>query len=228
VTPTTEGLGAPLAEFLAEQIPRMAAKAHRRHRYVPAEDYEQAMWLKALSRGPHMRKLHQDGQYGLITLKLRDECSRVTREDRRYRLAVKASRERFSVYDIEFYSKRTLAMLLAVLIEAEFDVASAMEGVSGATDSAGVHIRTTDPFSGAENHLTALADVAAAYKRLPEGMQRLLRTYYGVSQEDTDEGRWAREGLAGSMGLTVQALRMRVQRALDRLQGELGGCDPWL
>jgi hypothetical protein len=59
-------------------------------------------------------------------------------------------------------------------------------------------------------------------------MRRLLETYYGANQEDTDEGRWDREKLASSMGLTADALRHRVHRALQRLQKELGGADPWV
>jgi hypothetical protein len=103
-----------------------------------------------------------------------------------------------------------------------------MEKASGGTDAAGIHIRSSDPFGGSENYLVILIDVVAAYRRLPEGMQRLLKTYYSVSQEDTEQGRWDREGLAGSMGLTADALRQRAFRALQRLQDELGGADPWL
>jgi DNA-directed RNA polymerase specialized sigma24 family protein len=225
---TIEGLGAPLAEFLADRIPRAAAKAHRRHRYVPAEDYEQAMWLRVLRNPPKFRKLWEQGKPGIIWEELRREGAVVAREDDRYRRAKKALEDGYSVYDIEFYSTGLLAQLLPALIEADFDVSVAMEAASCGTDAAGVHVRVSDPFGGAENYLTILADVAAAYGRLPEGMQRLLRTYYRVNQEETEEGRWARESLASSMGLTAGALRVRVHRALQRLQDELGGADPWL
>lgn len=221
-------LPGPLAEFLAAQIPRIASQAHRRHPAVPAEDYEQACWVKALSQAPRLGKLHDNGQYGLIVVKLRDECSKVTGEDRRFRLAVRAASDGFSPYDLEFYSTRVLARLLPALVAAGFDVSVAMDNCAASTDAAGVHIRSSDPFGGAENYLVILIDVAGACERLPLGMQRLLKTYYGVSQDDTDEGRWDREKLASSMGLTADALRQRVHRALRRLQDELGGPDPWL
>lgn len=224
----TEALPGPLAEFLANQIPRLAATAHRRHAAVPAEDYRQAMWTRALSAAPRLTQLHDNGQYGLITIKLRDECSKVTREDRRYRLAVMAANAGYSSYDIEFYSTRVLGLLMPALVEADFDVSVAMEKAAASTDAAGIHIRSSDPFGGSENYLVILTDVTGAYRRLPEGMQRTLKTYYGARQDDTDDGRWDREKLASSMGLTAEALRQRAHRALQRLQDELGGSDPWL
>lgn len=220
-------LSGPLAEFLGEQIPKLAAKAHRLHSPIPAEDYEQAMWVKAISGVDRLRCLYGQGHYGLIITKLRDACRILTANDRRYRLAVRAAQNGYSVYDIEFYSGLMLAHLLPVLVEAEFDVGQAMDKAAAATDAAGIHIRTDDPFGGAENYLVVLVDVTTAFAKLPEGMQRLLRTYYGVNQEEGEEGRWAREGLASSMGLTGETLRKRVSRALQRLQDELGGADPW-
>jgi DNA-directed RNA polymerase specialized sigma24 family protein len=226
-TALEERLSAPLAELLAGLIPRTAAKAHRRCKTIPAEDYEQAMWVRVLSKPDRYRRYLDEGRGGLIQLTLYRACADLTREDRRYRLAVKAASDGYSAYDIEFYSVKMLRLLLPALVEADFDPAAAMDRAASSTDAAGVHIRSSDPFGGAENYLVVLVDVAAAYRRLPEGMQRLLRTYYGVSQDDTEDGRWDREKLASSMGLTAEALKMRVHRALQRLQDELGGSDPW-
>ena len=198
---TETALSAPLSEFLADQKPKLAATAHRHYRTIPAEDYEQAMWVRALSQALRFKDLSEKSHYGLICRKLND---------------------------LEFYSTGVLAQIMPALAEAGFDVAVAMNKAAASTDAAGVHIRSSDPFGGAENYLAILTDVTTAYRRLPEGMRRLLQTYYGVSQEDTQDGRWAREGLASSMGLTADALRQRVHRALQRLQDELGGPDPWL
>jgi hypothetical protein len=226
-TALEERLSAPLAEFLADRIPNVAKLAHRWAPPVPAEDFEQAMWERSLRRAGHFQNLLASGDHGVIVKELRRECRRVAREDERYRRAIAAAAAGYDVYDIEFYSTGVLAKLLPALVEAEFDVSRAMEKASGATDAAGIHIRSSDPFGGAENYLVILLDVAGAWKRLPEGMRRLLSAYYGANQEDTDEGRWDRERLASSMGLTANALYLRVHRALQRLQDELGGCDPW-
>jgi DNA-directed RNA polymerase specialized sigma24 family protein len=230
VTATTDrdlDLGAPLREFLLDRIPKAAAKAHRRFPAVPAQDFEQAMWLRVLSSPAKFIKLWGQDRHGIIWAELCREGTRAGREDDRYRKAAKAAADGYSPYDIEFYSTGVLAQILPALVEAEFDVSAAMEKASAGADAAGVHIRSSDPFGGSENYMVVLVDVVAAYNRLPEGMRRLLKTYYGVSQEDTEQGRWDREGLASSMGLTSDALRHRVYRALQRLQDELGGSDPW-
>lgn len=220
-------LGGPLAEFLADRIPRAARQAHRRFPAVPQEDFEQAMWVKVLTKADRFAGLLEAGKQGAIWAELRREGTRVGKEDKRHQLNALAEGQGFSVYDIEFYSTGVLGQVLPALVEAEFDVSVAMDKAAAGTDAAGVHIRSSDPFGGAENYLVVLVDVVAAYKRLPLGMQGLLRTYYGLNQEDTEDGRWARESTASSMGLTAENLRQRVHRALQRLQDELGGPDPW-
>lgn len=186
------------------------------------------MWVKVLANPDKFVKLLDQGSHGAIWAELRRAGTRLGQDDRRYRESIKARVAGYSPYDLEFYSTGVLARLMPALAAADFDVPSAMENASASTDAAGIHIRSSDPFGGAENYLVILIDVAAACRRLPEGMQRLLKTYYGANQDDTDEGRWDREGLASSMGLTAEALRQRAHRALQRLQDELGGADPWL
>lgn len=216
-----------LSELLGDRIPKAASRAHRRFPSVPREDFEQVMWERALSKGPHFRKLFEEGKLEAIWVELCRAGTKAGKEDDRYRRAVKALRDGYSVYDIEFYSASMLAHLLPVLVEAEFNVSQAMEKAAASTDAAGIHIRTEDPFGGSENYLVVLVDVTSAFDRLPEGMKRLLKTYYSASQEDTEEGRWERDGLASSMGLTKHALEERVRRARVRLSDELGGADPW-
>ena len=220
-------LGGPLSEYLAEQIPRAARASYVRYRYIPADDYEQAMWLEALSRPRRFREPFDRGELNLIKTRLYDAAAKATREDDRYRRALRAAEAGYSTDDIAFYSTGLVAVLLPVLIEADWDVGDAMQRASSGVDAAGVFIRSTDPFSGAENYLTMLIDVKDAWERLTEGQRRLLKAYYSCDQTDSDDGRWERDGLAASMGLTPEALRKRVSRALARLQEELGGADPW-
>jgi hypothetical protein len=221
-------LSGPLAEHLADRIPKAAKRAHARYRQVPAEDMEQAMWVWSLAHPDKLERLFREGRHGVIWSELRRAGSQAGREDERYRRAVKAAAAGFSLYDLEFYSTGVLARILPALVAADFDAPAALSNSMTSTDAAGIHIRSTDPFGGAENYLVILVDVAAACARLPEGQRRLLRTFYAVSQDDTQDGRWEREKLASSMGLTADALRMRVNRALRRLQDELGGVDPWV
>jgi hypothetical protein len=195
---------------------------------VPCDDFEQAMWVRVLTRPSKFQKLLDEDRLGIIWAELCREATRLGKEDDRYRRAVRAGEAGYSLYDIEFYTTGMLGKIMPALVEADFDVSHAMEKAAGGTDAAGIHIRSSDPFGGSENYLVVLVDVVKAYNRLPEGMRRLLKTYYAVSQDEGEDGRWDREKLASSMGLTAEALRMRVSRALQRLQDGLGGADPWL
>lgn len=220
-------LGAALAELLADHVPRTALWAHTRYDRIPVEDYEQTIWVKVLER-PHMfLKLFNDGNTGFLVRRLKDAAVKAMREDDRYQRAVKAAQAGYGVDDEEFYTPGMLARLLPVLIEADFDVADAMARASKGTDAAGIHIRMSDPFGGAENYHVMLIDVRRGWGKLTEGQRRLLSAYYSVSQEDTQDGRWERQQLASSMGLTEEALRKRASRALEALTAKLGGRNPW-
>jgi hypothetical protein len=220
-------LGGPLSEFLAEQIPRSARAARAKFPAVPLDDYEQGAWLEVLSRPHRFRDPFDRGDLGLVRKRLYEAALKVGQEDDRYRRSVKAASEGYATDDIAFYSTGLIGKLLPVLVEADFDVSAAMQRASSGVDAAGVFIRSNDPHGGAENYQVMLLDVSVGWKRLTAGQRRLLRAYYSCNQEDTQEGRWERDGLAASMGLTGNALRVRVHRALERLQEELGGADPW-
>lgn len=224
---SADQLGGPLGEYMAELIPRAARYGHRRFPQVPAEDFEQEMWARVLANPPKYRQLFDDARYGIIWAELRRAATKLGNEDDRYRRAVKAKAAGYSVWDEQFYSTGMLRVLLPVLIEAEFEPANAIERAASGTDAAGVYINSSEPGSAAENYMCMLIDVCSAFRKLTKGQQHLLETYYGVSQEDTEEGRWERNGLASSMGLTHEALRKRVERAMRALQHKLGGQNPW-
>lgn len=227
---TAEIVGGPLAEHLAVKIPRAAKNRHKRFKQVPQEDFEQAMWVRVLSNPPKFRRLFGDGRHGTIWLELLKAGSKLGFEDDRYRRAQAAAEAGYDISDEAFYSPGMLEHLLPVLIEAEFDVANAIEKASNNTDAAGVRIQGGggEGDSAMENYAAILIDVIAAFSKLNLGQQRLLKTYYGISQEDTEQGRWERSSIASSMGITLNALQLRVYRAIDALSAELGGVSPWL
>ena len=219
-------LGGPLAEFLADRIPKLASRAHGRYPRIPADDYAQAIWLRVFEPPDKFQAPFEAGEHGIVVSRLNDVAWGIQREDRRFVMAQDAAENGYSVDDLYFYSTGLLGNLLAVLVASDMDPAEAVANSTKGTDAAGVKITASDPH-GAENYQAMLIDVSAAFGRLTEGQRRLLRAYYGVRQDDSDDGRWERERLASSMGLTADALRQRAFRAVVRLQGELGGSDPW-
>ena len=224
----TEQLSGPLAEWLADRIPKWAAGAHKRFRMVPSEDFEQEMWARALKRAPKLAKHFREGQEELIYTELRSAATKLGMEDDRSRRAAKASAAGYSSFDEQFYTPGVLARLITALAGAECKPELAMEQAVFGTDAAGIHIQIEDPFSGAENYMAMLVDVKEGLDRIKRGHRNILLQYYGLPvDDDTDEGRWERRKLASSMGITYEALRSRVHYAKEALQRELGGEDPW-
>jgi hypothetical protein len=220
-------LHGPLAEWLADRIPKAAQGGHRRFPRVPAEDFEQVMWEWVLASPLKFRQLFEVGSYGAIWKELSRAATQLGSEDDRYRRACKAAAAGYNVDDEHFYSTGELALLVEVLVQAEWDIGAALEMAIRDTDAAGVHVNVQDPFNGVENYISTLIDISEAYWRLGKEARNLLNTYYGVTQDITPGGTHARQKLAESMGLTYDALTQKVYRARKRLQRELGGQNPW-
>lgn len=219
--------GGPLAEFLAKWIPVAAAKKHREASRIPVEDFEQEIWTEAIRYADKLKDYFSEGKFGVIQVTLYRTADRMIREDDRYQRAARAASAGYAIEDEEFYSTGLLARVLPALLAVDMDVADAMQRASSGTDAAGIHITSSDPHGGAENYQAMLIDITRAWNALSEGQRRLLTAYYSASQEDTEDGRWERQGLASTMGLTEEALRQRVNRALRALQAQLGGASPW-
>jgi hypothetical protein len=219
--------GGPLAEWLANQIPIAATKKHRSYGRIPAEDFEQAIWESALRYAAKLKEYFDRGDTAAVFSSIYRAADKVIREDDRYVRAAKAAEAGYSIEDEEYYSTGLLGKVLPALIAADWDVADAMQRASSGTDAAGIHIHSSDPHSGAESYQAMLIDISTGFRRLTEGQRRLLRAYYGASQEDSADGRWERGQLANSMGLTESALQQRAHRALLALQRALGGPSPW-
>jgi hypothetical protein len=215
-----------LGDWLADRVPRLAELAHRRFPQVPKEDFLQELWLRAHTHHLKLARFLREDNDGYAWRELNRAAIRLGKEDDRYRRAVKAAREGYRTVDEQFYSTGMLAMVLPALIESELDVAEAIANASQQTDAAGVHISSDDPDSQG-NYAAILIDVCTAFNALRKGDQRLLSAYYGAGDEDTEQGRWDRHGLASSMGMTYESFRKQASRALRKLQAELGGEDPW-
>lgn len=219
--------GGPLAEYLVDRIPAIGAQLNRDYSRIPAEDFEQAIWVRALERRDAFSKFFGEGKRWSIDRDLKEAGVKLLKEDDRYVRAQKAAESGYSIDDEQFYTTGMLAKIMPALIEADFNVSAAMERASGGPDAAGITVRSGDPHGGAEEYMAILIDVSTAYKRLTEGQRRTLRVYYRTDQEDTARGSQERQALAQSMGLTYAGLRSRVYQALLALQKQLGGPSPW-
>lgn len=214
---------APASELLAAIIPRLAARLNRRYPGVPAADMEQQLWMSALERAPRIRELAAEGG-DAAERKIRDILYRggraLGREDERYRRAKKAAAAGYSPEDEQFYSQGLLRILLPLYVD---------NGVTDAPPKGRSQDGGRTPSDGSERlgYLTMMIDIDEALKRLRAHQRNLLLRYFALPQGDTGDELFTRQQMASSMGMTYDALRQRVTRALGSLQQELGGPSPW-
>ena len=208
-----------LSELLAGMIPRIAVRVARTYRHVPAEDLEQEMWLHALSTGERLQRFYDAGdRERAIWDEMKRGARKLVKEDERFRRAQKAAAEGYSTLDEQFYTIGMLQALLPLYFEGgvteEPPKGRASRGAPGGQSEGG-------------NYLAMMIDLDLGLAAVAVGHQRLLERYFRLPQGDDEASRWTRQQEASSMGLTYDALRMRVYRALAALRHELGGANPW-
>jgi hypothetical protein len=207
----------PLSEFLAGEIPRVAARVHRTHPLVPAEDLEQALWLHAIAHAEKLQGLMGEGQDGAVWGELKRAGGKVVKEDDRYRRACKAAAAGYDVDDEHFYSLGMLRNLLVVYYETGLDT----------PPQSGLSVTGRKGNGTAEDYYVIMIDIDRGLGKLNTYQRGLIERWFGLPQGDDEEGRWVRQAEASTMGLTLEAFRKRVDRALRALQRKLGGTSPW-
>lgn len=223
VVDTVEGL---LGEWLADRIPKLASKNHHRFPAVPTDDFEQEMWLRATKHKAKLAQYLRQGNDAYIWRELNAAATKLGKQDDRYRRAIKAAAAGYRTIDDQFYSPKVIVAALGVLIRAEFDVSVAVNQVARADSAGQFFVRGNDPERNGD-YMVVLMDVCQAFDRLKPYDQGMLKAYYDIPPEDTDENRWERRKLASSMGMTYEAFKQKAYRAVRKLQRELGGEDPW-
>jgi hypothetical protein len=181
---------------------------------------EQEMWLRAVETADQLRELHEAGNERRVWDRMKGAARRIGREDERYRRAQRAGALGYSTDDEQFYSLGLLKALLPLYVD---------HGVTDTPPRGRSQDSGRAPSDGSETggYLVAMIDIDVAMGRLTPYHRDLLRRYYGLPQGDSGDELFKRQQMASSMGLTYDALRQRVNRALGALQDELGGASPW-
>jgi hypothetical protein len=133
----------------------------------------------------------------------------------------KAAKLGYQTQDEAFYSQRALGQLVTAYLA---------HGVQDAPPR-GREDSVRRPAPGAGSHgeyLVSLVDVAEALRRLKPAQLEILTYAYGPDwAHRTDEEIAGELRLMGWKGMDADRLRSRVRWALNRLQRELGGANPW-
>lgn len=202
---------ADLPDTVVRSMHYNAKSLHRRFPMVDHDDIAQEMWLWALQ---HPRKVNhylaegEDNRYSKLCWAMRNAGLAYCQKE-------KAKRNGYSVDDLYFYSLRTLREILPAVYDDDMWIRL---GGGDCDPANGINPDPSRP-DRRMDAIAALTDVKnAVNKKLRGDLRQLIEWTFRDGFSD--------EQLAGHLHTTPAGARMRVQRALRKLQGELGGERP--
>ena len=205
----------PLTEWLIEVIPQEAGSVHKSYGLVPAEDYEQEMWVKALDRRDSFEELIAQLDYGKARQRLKEAAWGLVREDERYRRAVKAASAGYRAVDEQFYTNGVLKVLLPFYLDG---------GVTSRPPQGREQPKVSGG-GGSSDYLAMMLDIDYGMGKVKPYHAAILRRYFNPPARPS--GYKNHNEIAGALGIEPEALRHRRDRALKALQRKLGGRSPW-
>jgi hypothetical protein len=118
----------------------------------------------------------------------------------------------YDTSDLYYYDASVVEAFLPSIIGETYVIPTKIQDLNAKFGSGGV--------SDGNNWLALRSDIAAAYYKLSEAKQNILRLRFSIEQPD-----WAT--LAKEMDSTPDGARMKVQRAVNSLIKNLGGWKPY-
>lgn len=192
-------------EELRVMIEKVASSVKKQFPQVDREDIRQEIWIWALEKDDKVSDYLDGGKAGRRML-----WSALRRAGVSYAAVEKARVLGYDPADQFHYSVGQLRELLPLALDRDSWVMAS----NGSQERTAL---TSDPAHG-NNRLAMICDVRSALEACSEEDKHLLWTAFGLSMDDVDH--------ANVEGITTDALRSRVNRALRRLQKHLGGPKP--
>jgi RNA polymerase sigma factor (sigma-70 family) len=172
------------------------------------QDIVQEIWLWFLT---HQNKIDEWGQ-----LDVKEKNKLIGKSARnaalKYCEKEKAKVIGYDVTDIFYYDRATIEIFLPSIITKDYEIPESLVVTSDNSRS------TKDPAEG-NGWLAMRADISRGYDKLDEKHKEILRLRY------LDESRTLRQ-LGDSLGISEEATRKRVDRAIKSLINKIGGKRP--
>lgn len=183
----------------------IAYEFSRKYYMVDAADIRQELWVWFLEH-PNKIKVWEslDGKQSvkLIAKSLRNEAKDYCQKQKAHAIG-------YRVEDNYYYDKELIEALLPSVLRGDTTAPAIYDNVS---------TNTNRVVSEGGNWFAMMADVNAGFKRLTEEQQSIIYLRFG---DGCDNKTFAKE-----MGISEDAGRMRVNRALNNLVNILGGQKP--
>lgn len=190
-------------EQYAGMIQQIATETKRNFPMVERDDIVQELWLWLASNPEKVEKWGDDGKRGERFL-----ATALRRRGRAYGTVEKAGIVGYELDDLYWYSTGQLRELIPLA----FDKGTWAETGMSLEESGGN--RQSRPSEG-NNRLAMLCDVRSSLEAGSEPDKLLLWTHFGLGMEEDEH--------AMTLGVTVETLRVRLHRAVVRVQKRLGG-----
>lgn len=189
-------------------VQTLASEYARKYSMIERDDIGQELWVWFVG---HPRKykewsaLEQKDRDKLIAKSLRNAALKYCEKE-------KAKKVGYDTGDLYYYDVSVVEAFLPTIIAESYEMPSKIKDLGNSVKAGDV--------SDGMNWLVLRSDIAAAYYKLPEAKQNILRLRFSVEQPD-----WAT--LAKDMDSTPDGARMKVQRSLNSLVKNLGGWRPY-
>ena len=189
-------------------VQTLASEYSRKYNMIERDDIGQELWVWFVG---HPRKykewstLEQKDRDKLIAKSLRNAALKFCERE-------KARKIGYDTSDLYYYDASVVEAFLPSIIGETYVIPAKIQDLNAKFGSGDI--------SDGNNWLALRSDIAAAYYKLSEAKQNILRLRFSVEQPD-----WAT--LAKEMDSTPDGARMKVQRAVNSLIKNLGGWKPY-
>jgi len=199
-------------EYITEYdalVASLAVEYHRRYPMLEVLDIRQVLWLWFLT---HSRKyaewsaLDRKDKDKLIAKSLRNAALKFCEKE-------KANTVGYELIDVYYYDATVIEAFLPSIISETYEMPSKIKDLN-------FKFNKSEPSNDGNNWLVLRSDIAAAYYRLSEAKQNILRIKFSTENSD-----WAEIGK--DLDTTADGARMKVQRAVNSLVRTLGGWRPF-
>jgi len=207
-------------EETLEYLTSLVAAYARRYPLVDADDIRQHIYLMWLEQAKYVRQYleHEDSELGMKKL-----GRAMSNWAYQYCVGETAAVNGYKPEDVFHYSRKQLRSLLPLLAEIESWTTLAVRPSDGGR-------QCSAPLAERGDELAVLADLEAGLGKLSNEDRELLTIRFietgvgdAVTGEEEDVVHVVYEDICDLYGVTPDAARKRISRAVGRLQKKLGG-----
>ena len=191
-----------------DMVQSLASEYYRKYSMLERDDIAQELWVWFVA---HPRKykewseLEAKDKDKLIAKSLRNAALKYCEKE-------KARKSGYDASDLYYYDASVVEAFLPSIIAGTYAIPISIQDLNAKFGSGNV--------SDGNNWLALRSDIAAAFEKLSDAKQNILRLRFSIDSPD-----WAL--LSKDMDSTPDGARMKVQRAINSLIKNLGGWRPY-